>query len=76
MKTFRVYTAFNHSQVTLVIADNMAEAERIFLKAYEYAMIEKIELISSYVQRTTSNSRLEGKSNGSRCYINKCEVGE
>ena len=49
MKAFRVYTAFNHSQVTLVIADNMAEAERIFLKAYEYTMIEKIELISSYV---------------------------
>jgi len=49
MKAFRVSTGFGDYQNHLVIADSMAEAERIFGGKY-HTTIKAIELYSEYVQ--------------------------
>lgn len=50
MKAFRITTGFGDYQNHLVIADNMAEAERIFNGKYWPTVIKAIELYSNYVQ--------------------------
>lgn len=50
MKAFRITTGFGDYQNHLVIADNMAEAERIFNAKYWPATIRSIELYSEHVQ--------------------------
>jgi len=50
MKAFRVLTGFGDYQNHLVIADSMAEAERIFRGKYWPTTIKAIELYSDYVQ--------------------------
>jgi len=50
MKAYKIYTGFGDYQNHLVIADNMAQAERIFEAKYWPTEIKEIELISNYVQ--------------------------
>jgi len=50
MKAFKISTGFGDYQNNLVIADNMAEAERIFNGKYWPSTIKSIELYSNYVQ--------------------------
>ena len=50
MNVYNITTTHNHSQTHCVIAENMAEAERVFLGKYWPTTIEKIELHSEYVQ--------------------------
>jgi len=50
MKVFVVKTNFSGSQTNCVVADNMAEAERIFNAKYWPTTIRSIELFSDYVQ--------------------------
>ena len=50
MKVFRITTGFSDYQNHCVVADNMAEAERIFNAKYWPATIKTIELWSNYVQ--------------------------
>jgi hypothetical protein len=57
MKAFRVTTGFNDYQNHLVIADTMAEAERIFNSKYWPTTILSIELYSNYVQIQTHDEQ-------------------
>jgi hypothetical protein len=50
MKAFKILTGFGDYQNYLVIADNMAQAERIFEAKYFPTSIKAIELLSNYVQ--------------------------
>ena len=50
MKAYKISTGFSDYQNHLVIADNMAEAERIFNGKYWPTTIKSIDLISEYVQ--------------------------
>lgn len=50
MKAFRITTGFGDYQNYLVIADNMAESERVFNGKYWPTTIKSIELYSNYVQ--------------------------
>ena len=50
MKVFVVNTVYSGSQTNCVVADNMAEAERIFNAKYWPTTIRSIELFSDYVQ--------------------------
>jgi hypothetical protein len=50
MKVFNVQTGYSYSQKHCVVAENMAEAERIFLAKYWPTTIKSIELHSEYVQ--------------------------
>lgn len=50
MKAYKISTGFGDYQNHLVIADNMAEAERIFNGKYWPTTIKAIDLISEYVQ--------------------------
>ena len=50
MKVYDIKTHSNYSQIHTVVADNMAEAERIFLAKYKPIVIESITLYSEYVQ--------------------------
>ncbi len=50
MKAFRISTRYSDYQNNLVIADSMAEAERIFNAKYYPTTIKSIELYSDYVQ--------------------------
>jgi len=50
MKAFIVFTGFSDYQNHCVIAENMAEAERIFVAKYWPTTIKSIVLYSEYVQ--------------------------
>jgi hypothetical protein len=50
MKVFDIETSFTYAQTHSVVADNMAEAERIFLGKYWPETIKAIRLHSEYVQ--------------------------
>ena len=50
MKVFDVETSHSYSQTHSVVAENMAEAERIFLAKYWPTTIKAIRLHSEYVQ--------------------------
>lgn len=49
MKVFTVLTPYNHSQASCVVADTIAEAEKLFLEKYPMSTILRIEKISDYV---------------------------
>lgn len=48
MKAYKIITVFNYGQTDIVIADNMGEAEQIFMERYKTSP-ERIELVSEYV---------------------------
>jgi hypothetical protein len=50
MKVFDIETDFTYSQTHSVVAENIAEAERIFLGQYWPITIKAIRLHSEYVQ--------------------------
>lgn len=50
MKVFDIETALNCGQVHSVVADSVAEAERVFVGKYWPTEIKKITLHSEYVQ--------------------------
>ena len=50
MKVFNIQTGFNYTQKHCVVAENMAEAERIFNAKYWPTTVTSIELHSEYVQ--------------------------
>lgn len=50
MKVYKIRTGFSDYQNHCVVADNMAEAERIFNAKYWPTAILSIELWSNYVQ--------------------------
>ena len=50
MKVYDIITPFTASQNHCVVADSMAEAERIFLEKYWPTKIEEIRLHAEYVQ--------------------------
>lgn len=60
MKAFRITTGFGDYQNHLVIADNMAEAERIFNGKYWPTTIKAIELYSNYVQIQKHDEQAKG----------------
>lgn len=49
MKVFNILTPYNYSQTSCVVAEDMATAEKLFLKEYPNTTILKIELHSNYV---------------------------
>jgi len=50
MKVYDVYDGFcGATQIHSVVADNMAQAERIYIAKYKSRIIRKIELHSEYV---------------------------
>jgi len=49
MKVYTVLTPFNYSQTSCVVAESMAEAEKLFLERYPHTTIIKIEKFSDYV---------------------------
>ena len=50
MNVYDIETGFSYSQKYSVVAENMAEAERIFLAKYWPTTIKSITLHSEYVQ--------------------------
>jgi hypothetical protein len=60
MKAFRITTGYGDYQNHLVIADNMAEAERIFNGKYWPTTIISIELYSDYVQIQKHDEQAKG----------------
>jgi len=50
MKVFDIENGYSYSQTHSVVAENMAEAERIFLAKYWPTTIKAIKLHSEYVQ--------------------------
>ena len=50
MKVFDIEDGFIYTQTHSVVAENMAEAERIFLAKYGPTTIKAIKLHSKYVQ--------------------------
>ena len=48
MKAYRVHDAFTGSPVQIVIAESIAEAEKVYQKYYNND-IKSIELVSEYV---------------------------
>lgn len=50
MKVFDIVDGYSYSQTHSVVAENMAEAERIFLSKYWPTTIKAIHLHSEYVQ--------------------------
>ncbi len=50
MNVYDIITAYDHGQTPCVVADSMAEAERIFLGKYWPTEIQEIRLHSTYVQ--------------------------
>jgi len=49
MNVYKILTVFNYSQTHCVVAESMAEAEKMFLAEYPHTTINGIELISEYV---------------------------
>jgi len=49
MKVFDIQTPYNYSQKSCVVAEDMATAERLFLKEYPGTVILEIKLHSEYV---------------------------
>lgn len=50
MNVYDIETGFSYSQKHSVVAENMSEAERIFLAKYWPTTIKSITLHSEYVQ--------------------------
>ena len=49
MKVYDIDDGFCYRQIHSVVADNMAQAERIYIAKYKSRIIRKIELHSEYV---------------------------
>ena len=49
MKVYDIETAYNYGQVHSVVAESMAEAERLHKTKYPYTTIREIKLHSEYV---------------------------
>jgi len=49
MKVFDILTPFNYSQKSCVVAEDMATAEKLFLKEYPDIKILEIKLHAEYV---------------------------
>jgi len=49
MKVYQVKTPFNAGQTSCVVAEDIATAEKLFLKKYPMTKINSIELIADYV---------------------------
>ena len=49
MKIYDIDTTYNYGQVHSVVADSMAEAERLYKEKYPYTTIREIKLHSEYV---------------------------
>lgn len=49
MKVYSVVTPYNRSQMSCVVANDMATAEKLFLEKYSPTTIERIELVADYV---------------------------
>ena len=49
MKVYNILTPYNYSQTSCVVADNMGEAERLFLKKYPNTTILEIKKHADYV---------------------------
>ncbi len=49
LKVYDITTFYNYSQKHCVVAENMAEAEKLFLEAYPDITILRIELHTEYV---------------------------
>lgn len=49
MKVFDVLTPYNYSQKSCVVADSIAEAEKLFLQEYPDTKILEIKLHAEYV---------------------------
>ena len=50
MKVYDIDDGYTYSQTHSVVAENMAQAERIFHLKYPYNTIKRITLHSEYVQ--------------------------
>lgn len=50
MKVYKIETAYTVGQPHYVVAESMAEAERVYLGKYWPTEIKAIECISNYVQ--------------------------
>ena len=50
MKVFDIETSFTYGQTHSVVAENISEAERIFLGRYKGTTINTIKLHSEYVK--------------------------
>lgn len=50
MNVYDIETTYNTGQVHSVVAENMAEAERVFLGKYWPTTIKSIKIHSEYVQ--------------------------
>jgi hypothetical protein len=61
MKVYDIETGFSYSQKHSVVAENMAEAERIFLAKYWPTTIKSITLHSEYVQIQTYDEQPKGE---------------
>lgn len=49
MKVYKIQTPFNYVQTHCVVAENMGEAERLFLEQYPGTEIIEIVVVSDYV---------------------------
>jgi hypothetical protein len=61
MKIFAISTEFGSYPRHCVVAENMAQAERIFKAKYQFSNITKIELYSEYVQIQGYDEQAEEK---------------
>ena len=50
MKVYEIDDGYSPSQRHCVVAENMSEAERVYLGKYRHATIRRITLIAEYVQ--------------------------
>ena len=49
LKVYNILTPYNYSQTSCVVAESMAEAEKLFLEKYPNTTILKIEKHADYV---------------------------
>ncbi len=57
MNVYDINTVYSHSQTHSVVAESMAEAERVFKAKYWPTKIESITLHSEYVQIQTHDEQ-------------------
>ena len=49
MNAYKIITVFNYSQLLIIIADSLGEAEKMFQKEYPDTKIKSIEIMTEYV---------------------------
>jgi len=50
MNVYDIFDGCNYGQIHSVVAENIAEAEKIYLKKYNGVTIKEVKLHSEYVQ--------------------------